>query len=107
MPALPLPHGDYEAKDDGAERSGLGDARPLVNATRVSIVRVMRELDRAATVKEIHKHLDDDTLQATVEYHLSTLRAFRIAKLVFGGPELRFQLVSEAEEAEFSRERCR
>lgn len=100
MPALPLPHGDYGAHDDGTGRSGLGSARSVVNETRVLIVRVMRELDRPATVEEIHKRLDSDTRQEVVEYHLSTLRAFRILKLVSGGPDLRFQLVSEAEEAE-------
>jgi hypothetical protein len=67
----------------------------------------MRELDRPATVEEIRERLDDNPPLATVEYHLSALTAVRIVKLVSGGPELRFQLVSEAEEAEFSRERCR
>lgn len=100
MPAFPLPTGDYEAKDDGAERSRLSGARPLVNATRVSVVRAMRELDRPGTVEEICERLDEDTPLANVEYHLSTLAAARIVKPVFGGPELRFQLVSEGEEAE-------
>jgi hypothetical protein len=60
----------------------------------------MRELDRPATVEEIHERLGDDTPLAVVEYHLSTLTTARIVKLVSGRPELRFQLVSEVEEAE-------
>jgi hypothetical protein len=76
MPALPLPTGDYEAKDDGAGRSRLSGARPLVNATRVSIVRAMRELDRPATVEEIRERLDDDPPLAAVEYHLSALARY-------------------------------
>jgi len=60
----------------------------------------MPELNRPATAGEIHKHLDDETPLKSVEYHLATLAQCRIVKLVFGGPKLRFRLISEAEEKE-------
>jgi len=100
MPALPLPTGDYEAKNDGAGRSRPMGVRPLVNATRTSIVRAMRVLDRPATVEELRERLDDSLPQATVEYHLSALVAARIVKMVFGEGEPCFRLLSQDEEAE-------
>jgi hypothetical protein len=96
---------------DGTGRLSQVSARFHFHEAKTAIIAEMRELDRPATAREIHKKLHKKfggawSLKA-IEYHLDALRKTGIVEVVFG-PELHFQLIGAGAGPEIvAREWCR
>jgi hypothetical protein len=68
-------------------------APSVINETKVSIVAVMRQLDRAITSHELYSIWGKRKPLAVFDYHLSTLVRAGVAQLI-SGPELRFRFTN-------------
>jgi hypothetical protein len=65
----------------------------IVNETKLSIVTVMRALERATTPEELRMIWGRCRPLSVFDYHLCTLVRAGVAELVIDGPKLRFRLV--------------
>jgi hypothetical protein len=66
--------------------------RVIVHKNKAAIVAIMRKLGRPIFAAELYVIWRGSVHQSVLDYHLCTLVRIGVVELVFGRPELQFQI---------------